>query len=167
MIGWGVIDAYVRSHGLAQRPRTPGQTIAGGHAEGSYHYLGMAVDYGCADSECDQIAALLRPLAMGDGCPIIELFGSDGTSLKDGKPLSPEPAGHAGNHTHAAIRPGVTSLDGYSPATMDVASPSSSSFAFLGKPSTIVRVVEVLAGAALVLMGLVAMQKALRPKVAP
>lgn len=171
MIGWQVIDAYVRAHGLAQRPRTIGQTIGGTHAKGSYHYLGLAVDYGVNDSEADQIAALLRPLATGPGCPLVELFGSDGTSLKDGVPLIPEPAGEAGTDTHAAIRAGVTSLDGYVPASMDVVSPAStsstsSSLSFFGRASTIVRVLEVIAGAALILMGLVQLQRALRPRMA-
>jgi hypothetical protein len=130
----------------------------------------MAVDYGLADSEADQIAALLRPLATGPGCPLVELFGSDGTSLKDGAPLSPEPDGHKGNHTHAAIRPGVTSLDGYAPSTVLVASTSSSSssaLSMLGQASTWLRLLEIVVGAGLILMGLVALQSALRSKVAP
>lgn len=168
--GWVVVDDYVRARGLATRARTPGQTIAGTHASGSYHYLGQAVDYGRSDSDADAIARLLLPLATGPGAPIVELFGSDGTSMKNGAPLSPEPEGHRGSHTHAAIRAGVTTLDGWSPAVA-TSSPVLLStagageidpVAALGRPGTALRLVEVAAGAILILMGLVALSNTLK-----
>lgn len=169
MTGWAVIDQYVRAHGLAARPRTIGQTAGGTHASGSYHYIGQAVDYGRSDSESDAIAQLLLPLATGAGAPIVELFGSDGTSMKNGAPLSPEPEGHRGSHTHVAIRAGVETLDGWAPSSAT----SSATFAAadtgkidpvaaLGRPGTALRALELTAGAILILMGLVALSNALK-----
>lgn len=175
-MGWGTIDAFVRAHGYAARPRTLGQTVGGTHVGGSKHYLGDAVDYGRNDSESDAIAQLLLPYATGPDAPLIELFGSDGTSMKNGVPLSPEPAGHAGNHTHVAIRPGAT-LDGFTPGASPASSATSSgatfgetsadsgdggALALLGSGGFWLRLLEVSVGAVLILMGLVALSQALQ-----
>lgn len=109
-MGWSVLDDYAKAKGLRVGAPSPGQTLGGTHANGSNHYKGLARDYG-RESDAAGIERLFAPLAAGKNPPIIELYGIGGTSLKDGSALSPEPAGHAGDHTHVAIRAGVTLAD--------------------------------------------------------
>lgn len=109
-MGWSTLDDYAKAKGVRIGAPSPGQTLGGTHASGSYHYAGLARDYG-RESDAAGVERLFAPLASGKNPPIVELFGIGGTSLKDGKALSPEPAGHVGNHTHVAIRAGVSLAD--------------------------------------------------------
>lgn len=109
-MGWPVLDDYAKAKGVRVGAPSPGQTVGGTHAAGSLHYAGLARDYG-RESDAAGVERLLAPLARGKNPPIIELYGIGGTSLKDGKAVSPEPAGHAGDHTHAAVRAGVSLAD--------------------------------------------------------
>lgn len=109
-MGWSTLDAYARAKGVRIGAPSPGQTLGGNHTNGSNHYLGLARDYG-RESDAAAVERLFAPLATGRNPPIIELYGIGGTSLKDGKALSPEPAGHLGDHTHVAIRSGVSLAD--------------------------------------------------------
>jgi TP901 family phage tail tape measure protein len=45
---WGLILEYARKSGIRIGQPSPGQLTSGGHAAGSYHYRGMAVDFGSA-----------------------------------------------------------------------------------------------------------------------
>lgn len=88
--------------------RSAGQVTSGTHASGSEHYQGRAVDFGGADSDAGAVEALFAPMAATPGSPVDELYGYNGASFKNGAVLSPEPAGHKGNHTHVGVRQGTT-----------------------------------------------------------
>lgn len=108
-MSWQEIDRYIRSLGIRCDERAPGQTSAGVHSTTSWHYHGLAVDYGLADSDADAIARALEPFAQGPDAPLVELFGSvPGLHYKNGVYTGVDPTGgHENNHTHAAIRRGA------------------------------------------------------------
>lgn len=105
--GWNALDGLLAARGVRFGPPTVGQTTGGSHAHGSYHYAGLARDYG-SGSDLTAILATFRPYATGAGAPIVELFGLD-TFLDDGRPFTPSADLRADHqtHVHAAIRPGA------------------------------------------------------------
>jgi hypothetical protein len=167
---WQVLDQVVDDRGIRRGAPTPGQTIAGTHASASYHYLGLARDYGMSDSDAVAISHLFAPLARSRPDLIPEMFGADGVGYSQGSPF--QPAGHTGSHTHVAVAAGVTAQElesalggaNVAPATPGASTAGSAvgSLAFVGKTSTAIRLVEILVGSVLILMGLVALSKALK-----
>lgn len=111
MGSWRDIDALLRERGVRIGAPTTGQTIGGSHASGSFHYAGLARDYGGSNSDLPAVIGVLRPLATGDGAPLVELFGP-GVQLKRGRPIaSPEIERTHRRHVHAAIRSNATLTD--------------------------------------------------------
>lgn len=108
MSGWNDIDAYLVARGVRIGPPTIGQTTGGTHTTArSFHYSGMARDYG-RDSDRLAIVAALAPLAQGAGAPIRELFyAPTNTFFDEGRPFTPSTKLREGHqtHVHAAIRP--------------------------------------------------------------
>lgn len=180
MQGWQVIEAYVDRAGVRHGVASLGQTIGGTHADGSKHYLGLARDYGLADSDADAISRLFAPLAQGVNAPITELFGSDGASFSHGQRFAPEPAGHAGDHTHVAVAAGATVDDliagrpvfnanagiGVTDSgTVDITTADTTLLgrvAGLGRTGTWIRVGEVILGGAGLVVGALLLSKDLK-----
>jgi hypothetical protein len=107
---WQVLDQVVDDNAAFRRGApTPGQTIAGTHASASYHYLGLARDYGMSDSDAVAISHLFAPLARSRPDLIPEMFGADGVGYSQGSPF--QAPGHTGNHTHVAVAAGVTAQE--------------------------------------------------------
>lgn len=104
MTSWNDLDAFLASRGVRFGAPTIGQTTGGGHVADSYHYRGLARDYGNANSDVGAIIAAFRPYAVPGG-PIVELFGP-GVSIKNGVPIPTVP-GHT-DHVHVAICAGCT-----------------------------------------------------------
>lgn len=104
MSGWNDLDAFLSARGIRYGAPTLGQTTGGTHVDGSYHYLGLARDYGSSNSDMPAIIQAFRPYAVPGG-PVVELFGP-GVSIKNGAAI-PQVAGH-GDHVHVAIRAGAT-----------------------------------------------------------
>lgn len=172
-MSWQVLDELARRHGLQVGAPTVGQTVGGTHVNGSWHYLGLARDYG-RTSDPVGISKLFAPLARSRPDLIPELFGYDGVGFDNGKPY--QAAGHTGDHTHVAVRAGVTvdQLESALAGSSVAPAPSGGStavsggasgvgsLAFIGKTSTAIRLTEILVGSVLILMGLVALSNALQ-----
>ena len=110
MTGWRSIDAFLNGQGIRIGPPTVAQTTGGGHANGSLHYLGLARDYGDADSDVTAVTQAVLPYAVGPGAPVVELFSSrDGVFYKNGAAFVPDAALRAQhyNHVHVGVRSGV------------------------------------------------------------
>lgn len=104
---WRDIDDWLEDLGLRVGPPTVGQTSGGSHAAGSYHYDGIARDYGASSSDADRIAQALVPLAIGPNRQIDELYYAPlGIFYDNGVPLSnPSKSlvdGHQ-DHVHVAL----------------------------------------------------------------
>lgn len=127
-MGWQQIDAYLTSKGVRIGPPTLGQTTGGTHASGSYHYVGLARDYGASNSDSLGVFNTLAPLATGKNPPIIELYGSDGRGFKNGQPVDgakydPASVAPLSRHTHVAIAAGATLSNQGSPSFLDSINP--------------------------------------------
>lgn len=105
--GWPALDVVVASAGLRHNPPVGGQSYRRGGT--TWHGVepgGHARDYGLIDADALAVARLFRPLAQHRPDLIPELFGADGIGHDEGSPY--QAPGHTGDHTHVAIRPGVT-----------------------------------------------------------
>lgn len=105
---WQEIDRYIRAHGIRVGAPTVGQTTGGGHSPGSYHYKGLARDYGTLDgSEPHRIARLLNPLARNPEGPLYELyFALTDTWWKNGQRMSAASIGGHRDHCHVSLKIG-------------------------------------------------------------
>lgn len=105
---WQGIDRYLAAKGVRVGAPTLGQTTGGEHAKGSYHYRGLARDYGRSKSDMPAIITELLPFAVGPDHRLAELFGSS-TYWKDGGLITPSKGlFHAHqDHVHVALRPGA------------------------------------------------------------
>ncbi|HEX2023825.1 MAG TPA: peptidoglycan-binding domain-containing protein [Acidimicrobiales bacterium] len=101
-MGWQVIDNYLKGKGIKIGPPRENQTTGGVHSPGSYHYKGLARDYGDADSDCGAIMDALMPHKH----LFLELFYAPRGVWH------PKNVGGHQDHVHAAIRADVTSLGG-------------------------------------------------------
>ncbi len=101
-MGWQVIDNYLKSRGIKVGPPRENQTTGGVHSPGSYHYKGLARDYGDMDSDCGAIMDALLPHKH----LFLELFYAPRGVWH------PKNVGGHQDHVHAAIRADVTSLGG-------------------------------------------------------
>ena len=111
LTGWRALDVVVSAAGLRHNnPPAKDQAYRPGKV-GSWHGRdgGHARDYGMIEADAFAIAALLRPLAIHRPDLIPELFGADGIGTDEGSPYQPE--NHTDDHTHVAIRQGVTAGD--------------------------------------------------------
>lgn len=104
MSDWRSIDAFLKSKGIRFGYQGSFQTTGGNHAAGSYHYQGLARDYGDADSDCRAIVRALEPFAANG--TLLELFyAPTGTWWKNGKRISGAAIGGHRDHVHAAVAP--------------------------------------------------------------
>lgn len=106
---WRLLDAYLAGHGVRFGAPTRAQTTGGKHAPNSYHYEGLARDYGIRNSDLRGVLNALIPLASGPNCAVVELFGLD-VYRRNGAPIMPSTTlwkAHQ-NHVHAALRAGAT-----------------------------------------------------------
>lgn len=109
MIAWETIDLYLKARGVRVGAPTPSQTTAGTHVPTSYHYRGLARDYG-RTSDAAAIARLLLPLAVMPFSPIVELFYTPlGIFVKNGVRFTPSEKlsrDHV-DHVHVSVKPGI------------------------------------------------------------
>ena len=105
--GWRALDEVVAAFGLRYNPPVGGQAYRpGGDTWHGVEPGGHARDYGLIDADADAIAELFAPLAQSRSDLIPETFGSNGVGFDEGQPY--QAPGHTGDHTHVAIRQGVT-----------------------------------------------------------
>ena len=102
MSTWADIDRYLTALHIRIGTPTIGQTTGGIHVPGSYHYAGMARDYGSMTSDMRAIWDALLPFAQGPNHQLVELFGPWG-AWKAGRDI--EYVGGHTDHVHAAIAP--------------------------------------------------------------
>lgn len=106
MARWPELDDFLKKRGIRYGAPTVGQTTGGTHVDGSYHYAGLARDYGDANSDVPAILAAFLPYAQGSDYTIAELFGLN-VYWKNGKQFTPSAdlrADHQ-DHAHVAVRP--------------------------------------------------------------
>lgn len=106
-MGWQVIDNYLKSKGIKIGAPRPVQTDGGHPGDGkhsptSFHYKGLARDYGDVDSDCGAVMDALLPHKH----LFLELFYAPRGVWH------PKNVGGHKDHVHAAIRADVSSIDG-------------------------------------------------------
>lgn len=109
MDAWRNIDLFLRSRGVRIGPPTKGQTTGGAHKPNSFHYHGLARDYGRSNSDLREILGELLPYAGGADRVVEELFGLN-TYFDGGRAITPSKglwASHQ-DHVHVALRAGRT-----------------------------------------------------------
>jgi hypothetical protein len=102
MSAWPDIDAFLQRQHIRIGPPRASQTTGGEHAAGSYHYKGLARDYGNADSDCAAVLRALEPFAH-DGTLLELFYAPTDTWLKNGQQLNRAAIGDHDDHVHAAI----------------------------------------------------------------
>jgi hypothetical protein len=105
--GWRALDEVVAAAGHRFQPPVGGQSHRPGGS--TWHGVepgGHARDYGVLETDAYDIAKLFRPLAQHRPDLIPELFGADGVGFDEGAAY--QAPGHTDDHTHIAIRPGVS-----------------------------------------------------------
>jgi len=116
MLPWQTIDAYLLAKGVKVGAASLAQSTGGTHVPTSYHYQGLARDYG-SNSNREAIAMALLALANGAAPVVIELFYSPlGIFYKNGKKFTPDDKLRRDHmdHVHVAVR-GGTDLRKYLP----------------------------------------------------
>jgi hypothetical protein len=106
---WRNIDRFLAAHGVKIGPPTLGQTTGGAHKPNSFHYQGLARDYGRSSSDLPRILEVLRPWAIGPDRVLEELFGL-ALYIDAGRIFAPAKglwASHQ-DHVHVALRAGRT-----------------------------------------------------------
>ena len=108
MSSWEEIDEFLTKRGVRIGPPTVGQTLGGQHEKpSSYHYRGLARDYGVHDSDASGAARRLEFIATQPNGPIAELFFVPlGIWYKDGRRIPGSRVGGHRNHCHEALREG-------------------------------------------------------------
>ena len=104
---WQEIDEYLKRRNVKIGPPSKGQTTGGKHEPTSYHYKGLARDYGLYDSDARAVAQALLPVARMRNSPIFELFFAPlNIWYKEGQPIDGRRVGGHEDHVHVALRPG-------------------------------------------------------------
>ncbi|MGJ5819191.1 peptidoglycan-binding domain-containing protein [Paludibaculum fermentans] len=104
---WQEIDEFLRRRAIRIGPPTQEQTNGGKHEPGSYHYRGLARDYGVGDSDAPKVAQALLPIARRPRGPIFELFFAPlDIWIQDGRPVDPKRIGGHTDHVHVALEIG-------------------------------------------------------------
>lgn len=104
---WQEIDEYLRRRSVRFAAPTQPQTTGGQHERESYHYRGLARDYGTGDSDAARITGTLLPFANTPQGPIFELFFAPlDTWLQGGHRVDPKKIGGHQDHVHVALRQG-------------------------------------------------------------
>jgi hypothetical protein len=107
---WQELDVYLDARGIHRGPARIGQTTGGAHAAGSYHYAGLARDYGDVDGPIRPIFDALLPLATRTDYALVELFGPWGLYKRGRQITDAALARQHRDHVHAAINPGAPPL---------------------------------------------------------
>lgn len=104
---WQEIDEFLRRRSIRIAAPTQEQTTGGKHESGSYHYRGLARDYGVGDSDAPKVAQALLPIARRPRGPIFELFFAPlNIWYQDGHPVDPKRIGGHTDHVHVALEIG-------------------------------------------------------------
>ncbi len=101
-MGWQVIDDYLKSKGIKIGPPRLEQTTGGVHSKNSFHFKGLARDYGDVDSDCGAVLDALLPHKH----LLLELFYAPRGVWH------PKNVGGHVDHVHAAVRADVTAFPG-------------------------------------------------------
>jgi GH25 family lysozyme M1 (1,4-beta-N-acetylmuramidase) len=147
---WRDIDAFLHAKGVRIGAPTSCQTDGGpfpncGHVKGSNHYIGLARDYGDANSDCRAVVAALEPYAASG--VLIELFyAPTNTWWKNGARLSASAVGGHLDHAHVAIGANASLPGASMPNVADISSAQGSfdaaAYAASGRQAIIVKATE-------------------------
>lgn len=104
---WQEIDEFLRRRSIRFGEPSVPQTTGGQHERTSYHYKGLARDYGVSNSDAPKIAQTLLPIASAPRGPIFELFFAPlDIWVKDGHRIDPKSVGGHTDHVHVALHQG-------------------------------------------------------------
>ncbi len=104
---WQEIDEFLKRRGVRIGRPTREQTSGGRHSPTSYHYKGLARDYGLWDSDAHAVTRALLPVARAHNSPVFELFFAPlNVWYKSGCPINGNDVGGHQDHVHVALHRG-------------------------------------------------------------
>lgn len=104
---WQEIDEFLKRRGVRIGRPTQMQTTGGRHSPTSYHYRGLARDYGLWDSDAHAAARALLPVARARNSPVFELFFAPlNIWYKSGCAINGNDVGGHDDHVHVALHRG-------------------------------------------------------------